>query len=159
MDIFAIAIKMEQEGAAFYHDLADQAQAEGLKTIFSMLSEDEKKHERTFAELKRNSVPVMVPSKAKDSARSIFKQFKKEDLGKETEQLKLYGQALEVETKSIEFYSAQMEHLKTADTKEAVQKIIEEEKSHYEMISELIKLVNRPNEWVENAEFGVREDY
>jgi rubrerythrin len=101
----------------------------------------------------------MVESTALESAKAIFKGFKKEHFQEETEQLPLYKRALEVEQKSIEFYSAQKNNLESKETKKLVESILKEEKRHYTMLEELIKLVNRPNSWVENAEFGVREDY
>ncbi|WP_320129742.1 ferritin family protein [uncultured Sphaerochaeta sp.] len=159
MDIFSIAIQIEKEGAAFYHELASKAATKGLGTIFTMLSEDEEKHQQVFMTLKQNSVPVMVASTATEKAKSIFKNFKKEDFKKETEQLKLYERALDVEKKSIEFYSSQLENLESEETRKTVKAILNEEKHHYAMLEEIVKLVNRPNSWVENAEFGIREDY
>ncbi|MFA6844339.1 MAG: ferritin family protein [Sphaerochaetaceae bacterium] len=159
MDIFAIAIKIEKEGAAFYHELAAKATTEGFKSIFTMLAEDEEKHQQAFVTLEQNSVPVMVSSTVVDNASQIFKDFKKEDFKKETPQIKLYEQALAVEKKSIEFYTSQLDNLESEKTQEVVGKILAEEKHHYLMLEEIIKMLNRPYSWVENAEFGVREEY
>jgi rubrerythrin len=106
-----------------------------------------------------HSNPVMVDSTVLENAKAIFKGFKKEHFKAETEQLPLYKRALEVEQKSIEFYSAQKNNLESKETKKLVESILKEEKRHYTMLEELIKLVDRPNSWVENAEFGVREEY
>lgn len=37
--------------------------------------------------------------------------------------------------------------------------LIEQESDHYKVLEQLIELVNRPNDWVESAEFGVRKEY
>ena len=37
--------------------------------------------------------------------------------------------------------------------------LIKEEKEHYRLLNDLVLLVSRPEEWVESAEFGLREDY
>ena len=159
MDIFSIAIQMEKEGAAFYHELASRTTTKGLQSIFTMLAEDEEKHQQVFTTLKESTVPVMVPSKAEKSAKAIFKAFKKEDFKNETNQIKLYEKALEIEENSIEFYTSQINALKSEEMRKTVEAIIREENSHYSMLEELIKMLNRPNSWVEDAEFGIREDY
>lgn len=37
--------------------------------------------------------------------------------------------------------------------------IIKEERRHYDLLDNIIIMVNRPSSWVEHAEFGVRERY
>jgi rubrerythrin len=159
MDIFDIAIQMEKEGAVFYHELASKAPTKGFETIFTMLAEDEEKHLEVFTKLKAKSEAVMVTSKVAAKASSIIKGFKKVDFEKEKAQMQVYERALNVEKMSIEFYEAQLGNLETAGMRKTVAEILEEEKRHYSMIEELIKMLSRPSSWVENAEFGVREEY
>lgn len=159
MDIFTIAIQLEQDGAKFYEELAAQATTEGLKSIFTMLAKDEKNHEKIFTSLKNNTVPAMVPSSVADDARAIFKGFDKETYLKEAPQVSMYEKALEIEQKSIDLYTAHLDAMENAAEQSAVMRIIAEEKKHYETLAELVKLVSRPKRWVEDAEFGVREDY
>ena len=37
--------------------------------------------------------------------------------------------------------------------------LIEQESDHYKVLEQLVEMVNRPNEWVESAEFGLRKEY
>jgi rubrerythrin len=37
--------------------------------------------------------------------------------------------------------------------------LISQEEKHYKVMEAIVKMVNRPNEWVESAEFGIREEY
>jgi len=159
MDIFTIAIQLEQEGSTFYEDLAANATTEGLKSIFTMLAKDEKKHEKVFTSLKNKSVPAMVPSSVADEAQAIFKQFNKDTYLKEAPQVSMYEKALTIEQKSIDLYTSHLKDLEGVEAQNAVKKIIAEEKKHYETLEELVKLVSRPQRWVEDAEFGVRKDY
>jgi rubrerythrin len=66
---------------------------------------------------------------------------------------------LEIELKSIEFYSEQHDLVTDVKQKRALSKIIEEERRHYDLIDDIIVMVERPESWVEDAEFGVRDDY
>ncbi|MGB4405549.1 MAG: ferritin family protein [Sphaerochaeta sp.] len=159
MDIFTIAIQLEQEGVAFYEDLASQATTEGFKTIFTMLAKDERNHEKVFTSLKNKSVPAMVPSSVAEEAQAIFKQFKQDTYLKESPQVSMYEKALEIEQKSIELYTSHLADLENAEAQNAVKRILAEEKKHYETLDELVTLVSRPQRWVEDAEFGKREDY
>ncbi len=159
MDIFTIAIQLEQEGAKFYEDLAAKSTTEGFKSIFSMLAKDEKNHEKVFASLRSKSVPAMVPSSIADEAQAIFKQFNKDDYLKEAPQVSMYEKALEIEQKSIDLYTSHLDEIEHEEARSAVKIIIAEEKKHYETLEELVTLVSRPHRWVENAEFGVRKEY
>lgn len=159
MDIFTIAIQLEQEGARFYEELASISQTKGLKSIFTMLAKDEKNHEKVFTSLKKKSVPAMVPSSVADEAKAIFKDFNKDDYLKEAPQVSMYEKALEIEQRSIDLYSAHLDEVENAEAQSAVKIIIQEEKKHLATLEELVKLVSRPQRWVEDAEFGVREDY
>ena len=101
----------------------------------------------------------MVPSSVAEEAKAIFKEFDKENYLKEAPQVSMYEKALEVEQKSIDLYTSHLEELESDEARSAVKIIIAEEKKHYETLEELVKLVSRPQRWVENAEFGVRKDY
>ncbi|HKM07505.1 MAG TPA: ferritin family protein [Sphaerochaeta sp.] len=159
MDIFTIAIQLEQEGAKFYEDLAAKSTTKGLKSIFTMLAKDEKNHEKVFTSLKNNSVPAMVPSSVADEAKAIFKQFDEVPFRVEAPQVSMYEKALEIEKKSIDLYTSHLDDLDNPEARSAVKIIIAEEKKHYETLEELVQLVSRPKRWVEDAEFGVRKDY
>jgi rubrerythrin len=159
MDIYDVAIKMEVEGAIFYRDLASKASSDGLKSIFNMLAEDEDRHKETFEAMKAKKEVTIAADAAAAKATQIFKKLSKEDFLNEEDYLAVYEEALEIELKSIELYTQQL--AKATDEKEieAWKAIIEEERSHYDLIDDIIVMVERPERWVEQAEFGVREDY
>lgn len=159
MELFDVAIRMETEGAAFYRDLAAKTPSEGFRNIFTMLAEDEDRHKATFEAMKAN---IDIPSSTSDAsvrATEIFKKFSKDDFLNEEKQLAVYEEALEIELKSIEFYSEQHDSVSDVKQKRALAKIIEEERRHYDLIDDIIVMVERPETWVEHAEFGVREEY
>ena len=145
MDIFDIAINMEVKGAAFYRDLAQRASSEGFKKIFLMLAEDEDRHKETFEAMKEGSSVTVTTTNAKDR--------------KEESELSLYEEALEIELKSIEYYTAHLDETKDEKQRKVIEEIIAEERSHYDLIDQIIIMVERPDRWIEQAEFGVREDY
>ena len=159
MKLFDIAIKMEMEGEAFYRDLAKKAVAPGFKNIFTMLANDEVMHRNAFEAMKKNSPVVLQTEDSVKLMTDAFASIEKDDFLQEQSQLELYEKALEIELKSIEFYSEQLEELTREDHQKVFEKIINEERRHYDMIDDIIVLVERPDSWVEHAEIGVREDY
>lgn len=159
MKLYDIAIKMEAEGAAYYRDLAKRSPSEGFRNIFTMLAEDEDRHKATFEAMKANSEIPASTADASIRAARIFREISKDDFLNEENQLSLYEQALEIELKSIEFYSEQHDLLTDVKQKRALTNIIEEERRHYDLIDDIIVMVERPDRWVEDAEFGLREEY
>jgi rubrerythrin len=159
MKLFDIAIKMELEGEAFYRELAKKAVAPGFKNILTMLADDEVAHRHAFEAMQKNSPVVLPDEEARKLVTDAFAAIEKEEFLKEQSQLELYEKALEIELKSIEFYSEQLEELTREDHQKVLEKIIHEERRHYDMIDDIIVMVERPESWVEHAEFGVREDY
>jgi rubrerythrin len=159
MDLFEIAIKLEQEGAQLYTELAKKAPTEGFTTIFKMLADDEKKHERYFKALQSKSALATVDSSVLEQAKQVFRDFDPDNFFVIDGQIPAYEEALRVEKKSIDFYTEQLPSLEFEAEKKALKQIIAEEKRHYAILEEMLKLVTRPHRWVESAEFGVREEY
>lgn len=159
MDLFEIAIKLEQDGAAFYLNLSKHAPNESFASLFKRLAEDEKKHESYFRALKEKSALISVDSSVMETARDVFKSFDPERFEPEEDQIPLYREALAIEQRSIDLYKSQLNELEFEAEKEAIKNIIAEEERHYLVMEELLTLVTRPHRWVENAEFGVREEY
>ncbi len=160
MDLFDVAIKMEMEGAEFYRDLANKSPSEGIKRIFTMLAEDEERHKETFEAMKKESdLPPTDVAAAVIEATKIFRDLEKREFLEEEHQLTLYQHALEIEQKSIDFYKEQLEKLIAEEQKEALKKIISEEREHYNLIDDIMIMVENPERWVEDAEFGIRDEY
>ena len=159
MDLFDLAIKLEQDGAAFYLNLVEKAPNEGIANIFKTLAEDEKKHEAYFTALKDHSPVVAVDSTIIELAKGVFKEVDVEHLNPADDQIPLYQEALAAEQRSIDLYEKIIADLKSEEEKDAVKKVIDEERRHYRVIEEIIRLVSRPHRWVEDAEFGLRDEY
>ncbi|MHC1692882.1 MAG: ferritin family protein [Sphaerochaetaceae bacterium] len=159
MDLYDTAIQMEIKGALFYRDLAGKAVTKGLKALFRMLAEDEHKHQQVFMAMRDGLDPQMADSIASDEVENVFKDDDKADFLKESKQVDVYGQALELELESIEFYSEKLEEIELPGQLRILERIIQEERSHYDIIDDIIIMVSRPDSWVENAEFGIRENY
>ena len=74
-------------------------------------------------------------------------------------QLDVYRLALKKEEESINLYQKNLSEATDEDTKRLFEYLIKQEKDHYAVIDQLVLLVNHSEEWVEAAEFGLREEY
>ncbi len=158
MHILETAIEMEREGAAFYDNLAATAEDEGLKQIFSLLSDDERRHERIFRAMKDGAERDEIPLHP-ERADSLIAALDPKKFHETQEHKELYERALEIELKSIEFYTEVLEQLEKEEERHIVKRVIAEERKHYESLDTIALMLSRPKTWVEDAEFGVRDEY
>lgn len=161
MNGLQFAIQLEYEGKDYYLIQADLSKDEGLKVVFQDLAAEEDNHAKIL-ENKLKGLPYeLKDSTALTGAKKIFKKkkvFKVETTDVPT-QIDAYREALHNEQKSIDLYTEKYDKATDPEEKKVFEYLIKQEKEHYELFEGLIELVNRPNEWVEDAEFGNREDY
>ncbi len=73
------------------------------------------------------------------------------------QQVDIYRSAQEKEKESIALYKKMA--AENADAGDLSAFLVAQEEEHFLILDEIVKAVDRPNEWVESAEFGLREEY
>ena len=161
MNILLYAIEMEQEGEKFYRDQAEINKNNHIHKICISLAEDEKTH-AGILQNKLNSLNFeLKDTDLNTDYKSLFKEA--EDIKVESKempsQLDFYRKASEMEKRSIELYKDLL--LKTQDMqeKEIFQFLVKQEEQHYELLDGLAEMLRKSEEWVEFAEFGMRDEY
>lgn len=161
MNSIEFAIKMERDGEAYYREQAKNNQDNPLNAVFLLLAEDENGH----AVLLKNELAKISYDLADNEAlvdtNNVFKDrgdFKNK-FEKIPNQLDVYRMALQMEKDSIELYQKFYQESADDQTKKLFAYLVKQEENHYKIFDNLITLVERPEEWVEDAEFGVREEY
>jgi len=106
MDIFEYAMQMEKDGEDYYRQLAQQTENKGLKTILSMLADEEVKHYNVIEKMKTEK-PQMVETTILSNANNVFAQLKESDekFDSDIEQKELYIKAQDIEKESQDFYT------------------------------------------------------
>ena len=66
---------------------------------------------------------------------------------------------MEIEQATKHFYEEKAASLADDKIKDLFNKLATQEASHYLLVSSLAEYFNRPAEWVESAEFGLRPEY
>jgi rubrerythrin len=160
VDILKYAMQMEKDGEEYYRQLAQQTENKGLKSILTMLADEEVKHYKTIEQMKAEK-PQPAPTKILARAKNIFAQIKKSDEGLNfgSGQIKLYKKAQDIEKRSEQFYREKANKVKEKYQKEIFLQLAEEENKHYFLLENIIQFVSRPQTWVENAEFHHLDEY
>jgi len=162
MNIFEFAMQMEKDGENYYRRLAQDTDSQAVRTVLTMLADDEVKHFETIAKMQQASQkPQMADTEIIDKAKNIFADLKASDekFDFDDGQVGLYKKAQQIEQKSRDFYLEKADETEQNYQKEIFLKLAEEEKKHFLLLDSLIQFVSRPQNWLENAEFYHLEDY
>ncbi len=159
MDIFNFALEMEMDARDLYRELESKTDHPGLKNIFGKLAEDEENHSRAIEILKKKLIPGKNTSSIED-VKTIFRTIK-ENLQEEKlseEILPELRRALDIEKKGREFYEKHFSGVESKEGQKLFTLLSRQEQYHYETVSNLIELIEKPNWWVEHAEFTPQGD-
>ncbi len=158
MNTIDFAINMELEGQKYYLDQAELNRDNELHAVFLMLADSEEGHANLLRRYKSKEALTLQADFVRPGLKSVFDglgNFSKED---NTRQLDVYRIACQQEEKSIQLYR-EMEEQAEESEKELFRYLVRQEEEHLLLFEELVKLLTRPEEWVESAEFGIREEY
>ena len=160
MDIYEFAIQMEYEGQVYYQELAEKTSNTGLKNILNMLADDEIKHQQAIEQI-RTTTCAMSDSAVLDKVKNIFREMKESggNVNLSGDEEKLYQHAMDLEQKSQSFYQEKAEEVETPEQKALFSKLAEEERKHYQIMSNLVDFVAAPKTWLEDARFSHLDEY
>lgn len=160
MSLYDVALKLETDSRAFYLKQAEASENEGLKKIFMKLADDEKRHYEYLKGL------VYVDEELKetdvlDDVKNVFTKLLEEkfyfDMDLST--IEAYELAKKMEKESYEYYQKMQEQSEDAKTINLLKMLEKEERKHYLTLEDIILYMKKPETWVEDAEFTIRETY
>ena len=159
-NIFEFAMQMEKDGENYYRQLAQQAHNDGMRTILTMLADEEVKHYNALDKIKTQQTQIAESGILTD-AKNVFAQIKEsgDSIDFDINQAELYKKAQDIEKKSQDFYTEKANEVTEEFQKELFLKLAVEEKKHYVLLDNIIDFISRPKQWLENAEFFHMEDY
>lgn len=159
MDIYEYGMQMEQESEKYYRDLAARCQDTGLNTILNMLADEEVRHYKILQSFREQQCSV-PESDVLGKARDVFAQMTRNaDFACGDAQIAFYEEAQKIERKSEEFYKAKAEEAETEAQKQALLTLAKAENKHYFLLENIIAFVQRPQRWLEDAEWNHLEEY
>ncbi|MGC9383143.1 MAG: ferritin-like domain-containing protein [Kosmotogaceae bacterium] len=145
-EVLEIAVNIEVEGEKFYRETSKNIEDPTAKNTFDYLANQEQKHIETFKSLLKHFdeeskelvnwdeateyLKAMSSHKVFPDAKALLEKFK------DSTPKEIIEYALDREKDSIIFYYEIIELIDDRDIKEAVRKIISEEKSHVATLKE-----------------------
>lgn len=160
MNVLEFAINMELDGEKFYNDQAEITTDTSLKTVFLMLAKDENSHAEILQKKSNKLSYKLDNNKTLSETKNLFTGIKnfKSEIKQTPNQLDLYRVALEKEKESIALYEKLLLESEDDESKKFFSYLIKQEKDHYEILEELVLQLNKSEDWVESAEFGIRSE-
>jgi rubrerythrin len=148
-DIVETAIRIEENGANFYRFAMQIVGREETKDLFRQLADEEVKHQKTFSEILAG-MDQFIPPEGYDGEYAAYLHnyvdnrlvFKADALAGELGAIKDEASAIDFairrELDSLLYYR-EIRELLPADQREAIERIILEEKTHFMKLSEMKK--------------------
>lgn len=161
MNFLEFALQMEMDGIDFYTAKAEENKENSLHKVFVFLAKDELRHASLIRDLGESKFGILPDNEAFASIESVFNDADMLTDGFYTSsaQLSTYHLAREIEKKSIDLYNKELHQSEDPKEQEVFRFLLKQEQKHFELFEELCVRVGRPEEWIEAAEFGEREDY
>jgi rubrerythrin len=159
MNTLDFAINMEMEGYQYYTVQANENRDNELFTVFQILAESELNHAELIKQLKEQETLDLSNSYIKPETKSVFHNLEQIQKIHTSKQLDSYRLAVEQEEKSIKLYQELKQEATTSSEENLFDFLIKEEQQHLLLFEEIVNLLTKPEEWVEAAEFGLREEY
>ncbi len=157
MNVFDFAMQMEDSGCEYYQNLAGAANLPGLKTIFTSLADDERKHLEIFRSLKAGRQNQAMPETSTlDTAQNVFETLPRdaEALRGMSGTLTAYRHAMKLEADSYRFYEEAAASETDAGVRDLLLQIAGEEYKHFNILENVYNFVNAPNQHLEWGEFS-----
>ncbi len=156
------AIEMEKQTRAYYEEAAGRVNDPSGKKMLELLAKEEKKHSQVLVEMRDGNYGNLAASSLIDEVRNLVTEGIGTGRNLISTDISLRGilqKAMEIEQAMLRFYEDKAAIADDAEVKNLFAKLAEQEKEHYLLISSLSEYFDRPAEWVESAEFGLRPEY
>lgn len=168
MNAIDFALQMELDGEKYYREQARKSTFDDLKIVLEGLADDELRHYKIIQSIQNQTRAYLKLDPALNASRSVFVSFKDDlaslkartDIKKlRDEQIDVYRVALAKEIESVNLYKNLQEQAENVEEKKIFENLQAEEERHREVLDSIITMLNHVNDWIENAEFGLRGKY
>jgi len=161
MNIFEQAVGLKQEKEEYYRGLSRKCSSSGVRKLFWMLANEEAAHRKAIEDLAAKVPATVAESTILADAKVAFDEIVAEGFGSvcDADQPELYRRALAYEERAEKFYLQKAQESQEEYQKGIFKKIAEEETKHRMVLQSVLDIVQRPERWLENAEWYHVEEY
>lgn len=162
MTILDDAIGLEERARTYYTEAASRVIDPSGKKILNLLANEEAKHASILAEMKGGSYGKLAGSTLANEVRHLVEGTVKEGkdaISTDSSLREILQKAMEIESATKQFYKEKGSTASDPKEKELFAFLAKQETIHSRLVSSLSEYFDRPAEWVESAEFGLRQEY
>jgi rubrerythrin len=158
MDLFEFSIQMEKDAEALYRKMAENAPVEGIKKVLLMLAEDEVKHRVAIEQLQKK-LDVPAQKGVALDIKTVFDDMKQDEniTTISVDAVEDYQKAVEIEKRGAAFYKEKFAEADDPVSKQLFEVLMKQETYHLRTCENLLEMVQKPDWWVENAEFSPQD--
>ena len=160
MGVIDDAVRLEEKAEKNYRQAADRAQNPSATKLLVLLADAEAGHAMVLRHLdaaKDLKGPDLVAAASAWVRGAV--EGGANTLSRDGGLLDLLRRGMDLERQTEAFYREHAEGADDVRVARLLGELAQVEHSHYVLVSSLVEYYNRPNEWVESAEFGLRPDY
>ena len=160
--MLSTALEMEKKGKAFFDKAVSKCQAQQCKDIFKMLAKEEVVHmvriKKIYDSLSSNQGWVdWRDFEVEQDLGKLMKQLVQEhgkNIRAETSDIEALNIGIDLEEKSITYYSNHLDKSTDPLEKEFLQKLVEEERGHHLALIDMKFYLTDPSGWFREMERG-----
>ena len=160
MGVLHDAVHLEEKAERSYREAARHVDDPGARVLFGLLADAEAAHAATLREWS-GTLDLEGPDLLAAARAWVNKAIEggSAQLSSDVRTLGILRKAMDIERETETFYRHHEERSTDVRVREVLGELAGVEHAHYVLVSSLVEYYNRPNEWVESAEFGVRPEY
>jgi rubrerythrin len=160
MGLIDEAIALEERAETNYRSAAEMTSDPSAARILTLLADEEAQHANALRIMNVGSVgsAASLIDAGKDWIGGVI-EGAGGAISTDAALRDVLRQAMEIERATETFYQEQGEGSDDRAIADLFSRLAAVEKVHYLFVSSLIEYFDRPSEWVESAEFGVRDEY
>ena len=162
MTVLDDAISLEERARAYYEEAQHRVTDPSAKKILDLLAEEEKGHATALAEMKSGGHGALEESLLPKQVLGLVEGAVKKGqnaISTDASMKEILQKAMEIEQATQRFYEESAASADDDRVKELFTTLAMQELGHYLIVSSLSEFFDRPAEWVESAEFGLRPEY
>ncbi len=154
------AIQLEEKAEKNYRTAARKTTDPGAQKILDLLAEQEAEHAKALRQM--GGVNDLSSVDLIEQAKGWIKGTVEGGLpsiSSDAELLDVLNRAMDIEHQTETFYEEQGARAEDPAVSTLFSRLARIEREHYLFVGSLVEYFNRPQEWVEDAEFGLRDEY
>ena len=154
------AIALEERAETNYRGAAETTSDPNAAKILALLADEEARHADVLRTM--NAGSLQADSSLIGAAKDWIGGNIEGGVGSistDAALLEVLRQAVEIERATETFYREQGALSEEKEIRTLFNRLAAIEKGHFLFVGSLVEYYDRPNEWVESAEFGLRDEY